>query len=1212
MQLKRLEIHGFKSFADKCVIDFPPGISVIVGPNGCGKSNIIDAIKWVMGEQSVKQLRGKSMGDVIFAGTDKRAPLNMAEVSLVFAADNGAPLPEPVESYTEIMITRRIYRSGETAYLLNKQPCRLKDIHDIFLRYGMGSRSCAIIQQGNIGAITDATPEERRSFIEEAAGVVRYKNRKQEALAKVSATRVNLERLHDILGEIEKQLNSLSRQAKKAERFREYRRLLKEAEIQVAIYYHEDYTRRIDGAEQLLAGLREKDTFHAGEIETLNAALGEMESRRRLKDKEIADKRAARSETQRNIDKLEFDLKHLSNEGAHLGEEIARLEQSLADLHEKNRKLESEIAEGTKKTASLKTRFDEVRIELDAENEAVADHRTELAQVNHRLEERKKRLIELSTQRARYENIHQNAAANKENLKRRIRQIEDDQEETGQAVAELTEQESKITQQQTDIKERLESVLRRKAECETSLKAKGAELGARIKSVNALGNDRNKVKSKLGVLKKMEANFEWYRDGVKAVMKRQILPDGSSDLRIVGVMADFIEPASGYEYAVEAMLGEALQYILVRDSSTGAEFIDYLRGENAGRSGFIPVDGENGSAGVTVIGADDAILLRHHVVIRPGYEQMLGGMFAGVAVVDDFESALSLWNAGSGFNTIVSREGDMVSGQGIMIGGSRDKLSGILEKKQEIRHLEAELALLDETIAVEKAEQEAAEAEVRNLENTLTELTQKKYRCESEQVEAEKSLYRTSEQLKHARRQLEIATLEHRRLLGEKEDITNEIARHDTALGEITKDIAAVESEIETMAGQVRFLSETIKTVENRQLDRKLDLTRLTAELENTRRTVSRLSEYYKEGIGQVEKTGQDIVIKQKRAENAREQMIAYEYRLAEASESLKLIKSHLRTEETEYQSMVERLEQTDTRISEAKTGLTQIREKIHKMELELSGLQINRENIVNRYLERYTDSFASIRTVWREVVTAPDFSIEKTENERVELRRKLDQIGDVNIGAIDAYEEQKNRHDFLGRQCQDLEAALADLENVIRKINRITQKLFIETFEAINEKFSELFPRLFNGGAAWLELTSPDSPLETGVELMIQPPGKKLSRLTLLSGGEKALSAIAFIFSIFLLNPASFCLLDEIDAPLDEVNVYRFNDLLRIIGARTQIIVISHNKKTMEFSDTLFGVTVTQGGGSRMISVNMEQAVEMQEKNQKPIEGIDYARLPQ
>ena len=326
MQLKKLEIYGFKSFADKCTIHFPPGVSAVVGPNGCGKSNVIDAIKWVMGEQSVRQLRGKAMGDVIFSGTDKKAPVNMAEVSLTLA-DISEHAPSPVNAYSEIMITRRLYRSGESAYLINKQPCRLKDIHDIFLRYGMGTRSCAIIQQGNIGAITDATAEERRSFIEEAAGVVRYKTRRQEAISKVNATRENLTRINDVLEEIESQLETLSEQAEKARQYKDRRQRLKQADIRIAVYYYEDYARRIEENEQLLERLREKDTLSAESLEELNAALSDIDSRRQAKEAEISKLQNQKSEKQRNTDKAENELKHLADEQSRLEEEITDLKQ---------------------------------------------------------------------------------------------------------------------------------------------------------------------------------------------------------------------------------------------------------------------------------------------------------------------------------------------------------------------------------------------------------------------------------------------------------------------------------------------------------------------------------------------------------------------------------------------------------------------------------------------------------------------------------------------------------------------------------------------------------------------------------------------------------------------------------------------------------------------------------------------------------------------
>ncbi|MFO8112282.1 MAG: hypothetical protein R6T92_07225, partial [Desulfosalsimonadaceae bacterium] len=355
------------------------------------------------------------------------------------------------------------------------------------------------------------------------------------------------------------------------------------------------------------------------------------------------------------------------------------------------------------------------------------------------------------------------------------------------------------------------------------------------------------------------------------------------------------------------------------------------------------------------------------------------------------------------------------------------------------------------------------------------------------------------------------------------------------------------------------------------------------------------------EGIDRSEEIRSNIESGKKRKQTISGKITACQSALAETLASLKQIKQDLAAEENDYQRIIDDQEQTDHRIEDAKTELEKTREKIHRLELELSGLQLNRENVVNRYLERYPEPFSTILPQYREMVAATDFSIEKTEKNRVEIRTDMEAIGDVNLGAIEAYDKQKSRHDFLVEQRKDLEDALSDLERVIKKINRITRRLFIRTFEAVNEQFMALFPRLFNGGAAWLELTRPDLPLETGVELMIQPPGKKLSRLSLLSGGEKALSAIAFIFSIFMLNPASFCLLDEIDAPLDDVNVHRFNELLRIIGEQTQIIMISHKKQTMAFSDMLFGITMAKSGGSRMISVNIEQALEINEQQSAP-----------
>ena len=1222
MQLKRLEISGFKSFADKCAIDFPPGISAIVGPNGCGKSNIIDAIKWVMGEQSVKQLRGKSMGDVIFAGTDRRPPLNMAEVSLVIAGHD-SQAGGNVGEYSEIMVTRRLYRSGESRYLINRQPCRLKDISDIFLRFSMGSRSCAIIQQGNIGAITDASPEERRAFIEEAAGVVRYKARKQEAVSKVNATKDNIVRLHDILEEIENRLAALTVEAEKARRYRDCRDRLKQADMMISCYYHERYARKIESVEELLGSLKENTGDKAGEIERLNEALREIEDSRRVKEEKIAAKKAEKEEKQKKTETIDFECRRLADERERIREENDRQLQSLGELSEKNETTRAEQEEEIQKEQSLRERIRTVKNEMDDEKQKTAAYREQLSEKGSALEDKKETLMTLSNRHARHQNSFQNASENRENLERRIKKTRQEKKAAEKTVFELEAAEKDAAGKMASLQERLEDLKRRKSECEMVLKEKSASLSEKTQSIGRIENERSRLKSRLTILSKMEAGFEWYRDGVRAIMNHRadIDPDG----RIRAVIAEIIDPEEGFADAVEAALGESLQYIIVDGPKAGKDCIRYLKDNESGRSGFFfhesgyEADPQS-PPGITVPvsppgpastqNTDKTVppMLADHVCAQAGYEHLVWHLLADIAVANDLEDAVNLWDSGNGYTAVVTLQGDMVSKSGAMVGGSRDNLSGILEKKQEIRQLQQEIETIGETLEAEQSARKELEAEVKNLENRLSDITQKKFRYEADHLEAEKKQYKTTEQLKHARRHLEITALESERLEGEKEDVEAEIERHDQLLAEIACDMEAEKKQIDAVTGDIEGLKETIRTFDNRLVDQKLELTRLESEMDNTRRTLARLREFIREGTEREEKTRTAIDEGKKRKAEIENQLAGYESEKAREASALRQIASDLKDEEARYRAVVEKKQTTDSALSDARTHVEKNREKIHKLELELSGLQINRENTVNRFLERYSDPFSMVLEQFAETVRAPGFSIEQTEKQRLEARTEMEEIGEVSLGAIEACEQQQARRDFLVEQRSDLEKALADLENVIRKINRITRSLFLRTFEEINTRFSELFPRLFNGGAAWLELTSPDSPLETGVELMIQPPGKKLSRLSLLSGGEKALSAIAFIFSIFMLNPASFCLLDEIDAPLDDANVHRFNELLRIIGEETQIIMISHKKKTMEFSDVLFGITMAKSGGSRMISVNLLQALEIHQKQQTDAGAHDHS----
>ncbi len=1190
MRLKQLEITGFKSFPDKSVIEFPSGVSAIVGPNGCGKSNIIDAIKWVMGEQSIKQLRGKSMGDVIFAGTAKRLQLNMAEVSLILSNDTPSAADDRINQLTEIMVTRRLFRSGESAYLINKQPCRLKDIHNVFVGSGMGSKSCAIVQQGNIGAITEASPEERREYIEEAAGVTRYKTRKNEAVIKVKSTNQNLLRLNDIIDEIKKQMNSLRRQARKAQRHKDFREHAKNADILITAYYYEQYSRQIESTQDLLNQLREKDSLHTSELEELNAALEKIKKDRFTKDQTISRKKNEKSNTQRRIDTLKNDLKHLKDEEKRLYSEIIGLDEVTIELETKNQKITDEIAQESVNQKKMIALQKETKDALAQTSFSSKDIRGQLAGLQQKLEGQRKHLMELMTQKAKFQNIFKNAESNKDHLQQKIRQLKNDETKITQNILKLQKKETDAKNNLASLNADSESINHRIAEKKEALEQSSVNLGNQIKKVNSLLNDRNNVKSKFAALQKLHDNYEWYKDGVKAIMTNKdnsaqdIASLGNSG--ILGIMADSIEPEPAFEIALEAILGESLQYILVKNQKTGISSINYLKGTNAGRGGFIPISKFTKSGGPV----KDANLLLNHVTVKPGYEHLMHELLENIAVAEDFDEALKMCDQDNGYQKVVTKNGDIIFSNGILIGGSKDKLSGIYEKKRELKQLKTRIANLTDTLAVEENVRNDLESEVKNLEIEIQKLTVQKNSVEINIRNAEKELYQATETLKHSANHLEIITLEKENLMGEATDIDDEIAKHDSALNQITRDEKSVEKNIKEISDQVSSLKDQIYGFDQKEMDLKLELTKLSAELENTEKSLARLADFLAEGVKQLEQIKKDITIKTQRRKNATLQIQEHVNKLSEISDGLNAIDNELKDYETDFQTIITRIDKTDTDISQTKNVIDEIKQKGHQLELELSSFKIKRENVANRFLETYSLSFSQILAEYRNTVNADDFSIEKAEYDLSNFKKKIERIGDVNIGAIEAYEEQKTRYDFLTKQRDDLVDALENLQRVIKKINKITQKLFMEMFHKINEKFKEIFPKLFDGGDAWLELTQPTQPLETGIELMIHPPGKKVTRLSLLSGGEKALSAIAFIFSIFLINPASYCLLDEIDAPLDEANTHRFNELLKIIGEKSQIIMISHNKRSMEFSDMLFGVTMGESGVSKLVSVDIEK----------------------
>jgi chromosome segregation protein len=1198
MKLKKLEIVGFKSFCDKIGIEFPQGISAVVGPNGCGKSNIIDALRWVMGEQSVKQLRGKAMEDVIFSGANGKPQLNMAEVSLTLSNENGDS-PEELKDFTEINLTRRLYRSGESAYFLNKQPCRLKDIHNVFLGSGVGSKSYSVIQQGKIGAITDASPEELRYFIEEAAGVTRFKNYKIEALRKIDFTKNNLLRVTDIISEIKRQMASLKRQARKAEIYNNYHKQIKALEIYLGIHYYENYDGQIQETDRLLKELQDLDISHTTEIKKLDALVEEIKLKRWQKNQEITEQKSSQFETQRNIDRFENDRIHLQQEISRLSEESLELVSARVALEQKNGEMLSEIEQAKQETDRMQANIVTSRTQLDQEKAHKNTIAEKLTALNQELESDKARLMDLVTQEAQYKNIYQTTVSNKESLQKRLAKIDEDQAQARKQIARAGKLEQKAQDQLDAIKRDLNDLETRISATGSLLDQKNQALAKQVKLTQTQELERNTVKSKLNTLKKMEDNFEWYRDGVKAIMKPQ--PGDATGLgqelsaKIIGLMADIIEAKPTFETAVEAVLGDALQYIIVKDQDAGLKAIDYLQSRNAGRSGFVPLSAVRRSREDQPQPPASEQLLLNQVSVKAGYQPIVNALLGHVVFTEDLFEAVEMFNRDGAAYTIVTKKGDVISPQGILIGGSKDKLNGILAKKQEIKDLNRQSSELEQKLEQARLAQSQMESEARNLESELQKFTEKKNSFARNQIEAEKELIMATEALKNAKRHLEIVTLEKEQLQGEASDIDDEVTKYNRTLEQLSLEVKTAQDKVSQISVNISAVSGELEQHNQKVVDLQLQLTELNAKLENTNSSLRRLREFHHDSLSRLDQLAEEIHQKKQREETAKQKISEYDQKLSEMYRHMETIAQSVKANEAHYNAIDAELKDSDSKISDIRNQREETLQKVRLLELEHSEHKIKKENIAKQLEEKYRKSFSILKSEFNQHPENLELTSEKTigqiEEELATIKAKIDKIVDVNLGAIREYEQLKDRFDFLEEQRNDLVCAIEDLHKVIRKINAITQKRFLETFDLLNQKLNEVFPKLFGGGTATLTLKDPNDPLETGVEFMIHPSGKKLTRLSLLSGGEKAMSAIAFIFSIFLIKPTAFCLLDEIDAPLDDANVYRFNDLLSIIGEKSQIIMITHNKRSMEFADTLFGITMEEKGISKVVSVSFEAA---------------------
>ncbi len=1181
MRIKKIFMTGFKSFMDRMEVTFPEGLSAIVGPNGCGKSNIVDAIRWAMGEQSAKLLRGRQMEDVIFGGADGFKPLGMAEVSLVFENGNGS-FPAEFANHSELSVTRRLYRSGESEYLLNNVSCRLKDIQEIFMDTGLGNRDYSIIGQGKIGAIIEQRPEETRAMLEEAAGITKYKKKVEETRRKIELTKGNLQRVEDILVEVERQMRSLKRQAGKARRYKAIGQEIQRLELILsANTYHEltqDAENRVQSTEDLVQEEIALSTafscLQAG-IETVNLELedrdqtisGMKEAYFQLKEK--VNKRESHLESFAGEKRMQEELKgRLEKEQDELGRKLTALREERGLLLEKIEKVKRSSSDSEGEISILEQR---VKGRYDLLKEAKEVYEEARTRVNSRMSKEmsltqesgylNKRIEEITDTRTRLENEKQEVSLKLENL------------------AQVSGRKNEIREALVTRLEAIEQDVFREKSRSAELASTGKELEAQLRSVET---DLNRHQSRLTTLRSMTENFEGYKIGVRTIMRADDL-EARREGRILGLVADILRVEPEFEQAVEAVLGDKLQYIIVESQRDGKEAVEYLRTRAKGRSSFIPMADLSGNGHGSNPGGHR--LLKDVVTVPDAYRSLMDVLLGDTTLVGDLGQAISAW-AGNGKNqSIVTREGDVVDPSGIISGGRVANTShGILARKREIDELQEKVTSLEG--AGEELERRLNENSLEiEKKNTLLEgLMEERASCQDKINDLDKENFRLSHEMDQLERLAQ-------RISGELEQKGKEQSRHSEALGKI-------QSELEQC-------KETREREESYFQEKEFELKDSEEELENYREELSRLktshslSREEERGLTrEVERIDDFTYEAERRLEGMGEEIsgtrVKYqEYLLKEESirEELKTLSKRLDQAKEEVNAAEQdrnrawnRIREEEKKAEDMRGEIEVLKEKIHRTRMEQSEIKYKINGIVESVQEKFNLDLIEVYKTYLEDDFSPVDTREKLEHQKTN-REKL---GDVNLTAIQEHEALEDRYGFIKGQKDDLLNSIDALNQAIRKINKTSLERFMKTYTDVNKKLKEIFPILFNGGSAGLKLVDESLPLETGIQVEVQPPGKKLSHMALLSGGEKALVAMALIFAIYLIKPSPFCLLDEVDAPLDEANIDRFNDLLQEIVKYSQIIMVTHSRRSMEIADQLYGVTMESRGVSKLVSVNL------------------------
>lgn len=1183
MKLKKLELYGFKSFAQRTEIVFDEGITGIVGPNGSGKSNIGDAVRWVLGEQSAKTLRGASMSDVIFNGTQKRKPLSYCEVSLVFDNDDHALAMEAAE----VMVTRRVYRNGESEYYLNRTACRLKDVVDLFRDTGIGKEGYSIIGQGRIDEILSRKSEDRRQVFEEAAGIVKFKARKEEADKKLQRTLENLERVDDILDELTKRLKPLEEQSRNARVYLELSTELKDLDLNLFLI-------RSDRARARLSELE-------SELLTVQTILADTESN-------LTDKTTRRDETQNRIDQLEEAITKARTELMECAEHVHESQKKLSALQsrretrsENRQRIVREQEEAQERLAEIEK--DHVRIQADVEKQhsLIADAEQILRATQEAAEkaQAKEKEADAALEAQKAAVIDQmNRLSDVRNDKTRLNTMQAQMEtrltEIEESSGALQEQEAALREALTAVEKQMETENQHQQQCQEKLaQARQASDEADTTYANLRADvekqsaDMQAAASRHNVLTEMTRDMEGYNMAVRRAMtyaKQRGLTG------VKGVLAQLMTVPQAYETAIDMALGAAQQNIVTVTEETAKELINYLRQNRLGRATFLPMSAIRGK---TLYGNErNALKLpgclgvaSELVQCAPEYRGIVENLLGRTVIADNLDHGIPIMRAGNHAFRLVTLEGDVMHSGGSMTGGSaQSKVSNLLSRERELKELTAKLqtgrAELDKCRQELTQRQQTAQEKRQKVSDAVNALHQQEIAVAREQArresvsadlnthlqrmqETEQARVQLHQSLEDIRQQLE--TIEHQRTgaQGDQSAMEQKTIEMQNALVKARAEASAENDRLMVRTLQLSDLRHGLSDLERDEAHAQQDQAQILREQERREQLLHEMDE-----LDAIDEND----MKREEAESARRQK--EQLRQESAAQAIEQRRSQAQSDLRDILSDMENLHEAYNRDSE----------KLHKTELAKARIEGDQKNLQNRIWDTYKLTYAGAEEFRR-----TPFDEKESDCRAAELQGQIRALGTVNVGAVEEYAETKARVDDLTAQQQDLKRAEMDLRELIERLLIQMRSTFVENFSKMQGYFAETFTRLFGGGHAELKLMDPDDPLNCGIEVNAQPPGKKLQLLSLLSGGERALTAIAILFAMLKLKPTPFCILDEIEAALDDANIGYYADYLKEYSKGTQFIVVTHRKGTMERCNSLFGVAMEEQGVSRMVSVSLQ-----------------------